>query len=58
MAMIKIICPNCGRILGDTDKSIDCNMNCRGCKKTVAIKMHVASFSDYLRKENNDNKSK
>lgn len=55
MAMIKIICPNCGRILGDTNKSIDCNMNCRGCKKTVAIKMHVASFSDYLRKEKDDN---
>lgn len=48
MAAIKIICPNCKRILGDTDKSIDCNFNCRGCKKTVHIKMKVASYQDYI----------
>lgn len=46
---IRIICPNCKRILGDTDKSLDCRMNCRGCKKTVDIKMKVASFADYLK---------
>lgn len=46
---IRIICPNCKRILGDTDVSIDCRMNCRGCKKTVDIKMKVASFADYLK---------
>lgn len=49
MSLHKIICPNCKRILGDTDKSIDCNMNCRGCKQTVHIKMRVANFSDYLK---------
>lgn len=49
MSLHKIICPNCKRILGDTDKSIDCNMNCRGCKQTVHIKMKVANFSDYLK---------
>lgn len=49
MGAIRIICPNCKRILGDTDKSIDCNMNCRGCKKTVHVRMEVASFSDYLK---------
>lgn len=51
---IRIICPNCKRILGDTDKTIDCRMNCRGCKKTVDIKMKVASFADYLRPNNKE----
>ena len=46
---VRIICPNCKRILGDTEKSLDCNMNCRGCKKTVRITMKVASFSDYIK---------
>ena len=45
---VRIICPKCKRILGDTDSSIDCNMNCRGCKSTVHISMKVASFADYI----------
>ena len=45
---VRIICPKCKRILGDTDSSIDCNMNCRGCKSTVHISMKVASFVDYI----------
>lgn len=49
MSAVRIICPNCKRILGDTDKSIDCAFNCRGCKKTVRIKMEVASFADYIK---------
>lgn len=49
MGAIRIICPKCKRILGDTDTSIDCNINCRGCKSTVHIRMEVASFSDYLK---------
>lgn len=49
MGAIRIICPNCKRILGDTDKSIDCRMNCRGCKSTVNIKIEVASFADYIK---------
>lgn len=48
-SVTRIICPNCKRILGDTDKSIDCNMNCRGCKKTVHIRIEVASFADYIK---------
>lgn len=51
---VRIICPNCKRILGDTDKSIDCNMNCRGCKKTVRIIMKVVSFADYLNVKKGD----
>lgn len=48
MSVTRIICPNCKRILGDTDKSVDCNMNCRGCKKTVHIDIKIASFADYI----------
>lgn len=53
----KITCPECGRILGDTDKSIDARINCRGCKKTVDIKIQIAHCADYLNlkeEKNND----
>ena len=45
----KILCPNCRRVLGDTDKSLDCNFNCRGCKKTVKIRLKIANFNDYIK---------
>lgn len=46
---MRIVCPVCGRVLGDTVKSIDCNINCRGCRKPVAIKMNVKTMRvDYL----------
>lgn len=45
---VKIICPNCGRILGDTTSSLDANLNCNGCKKTVRVRMSVARPADYL----------
>lgn len=58
MAKIRITCPKCGRTLGDTDKSIDCRINCHSCRKAVEIRMQVASFMDYLTKtkqeESND----
>ena len=56
MALIKIYCPQCGRILGDTEQSIDANINCRGCKTTQHIVMEVKSISDYyeLNKEAHD----
>lgn len=45
----KIRCPNCGRILGDTHKSLDgLRLNCRGCKKTVTVNVAVAEPFDYL----------
>lgn len=46
--MIKIVCPKCGRVLGDTNKSVDCNINCKNCKKTVRIRIKVANSVDYL----------
>lgn len=48
---MKITCPNCHRILGDTERDIDANLNCRGCKKTVRVCVKFAHAADYL-KEN------
>lgn len=54
---VKIHCPNCDRILGDTEKSIDgLRFNCRGCKQTVDIKLKLAEHDDFyskiIRKDN------
>lgn len=48
MGAIKIRCPKCGWILGDTNKSIDCVLNCPKCNQ-VDIKMTVLSFADYAK---------
>ena len=56
MGAIKIRCPKCGWILGDTNKSVDCVLNCPKCN-AVKVKMRVASFAEYndlIRKEKND----
>jgi len=56
MSAVKIRCPKCGWILGDTDKSIDCVINCPKCN-AVKVKMRVATFAEYndlIRKEQND----
>lgn len=50
--MSKIYCPICHRVLGDTTKSIDCNLNCRWCKKPVAVKMIMATTNDYFKEDN------
>lgn len=43
---VKIRCPKCGWILGDTTKSVDCVLNCPKCN-AVEVKIKVASFDDY-----------
>ena len=43
---VKIRCPKCGWVLGDTTKSIDCVMNCPKCN-AVKVKMEVKSFDLY-----------
>ena len=57
MGAIKIRCPKCGWILGDTDKSVDCVINCPKCN-AVRVKMTVATFAEYneiiKRKEEHD----
>lgn len=57
MAAIKIYCPTCGRILSDTERSIDCTINCPKCK-AQRVKMKVQSVADFyelIRKEQNTN---
>lgn len=49
---MKIKCPNCKRIIGDTEQSLDCNFNCRGCQKTVHIKVFMAKTNDYFNFDN------
>ena len=56
MGAIKIRCPKCGWILGDTDKSLDCVINCPKCN-AVKVRMKVATFAEYndlIRKESDD----
>ena len=60
MGAIKIRCPKCGWILGDTDKSVDCTINCPKCN-AVKVKMKVATFAEYdnlIRKEKTNDKSR
>lgn len=45
---IKIKCPKCGWILGDTEKSLDCVLNCPKCN-AVKVKMSVVSFREYYK---------
>lgn len=50
---IKIKCPKCGRILGDTKDSIDCTINCKDCgAQRIVIK--VATFDYFKAKENHN----
>lgn len=53
--MTKIYCPHCHRVLGDTNKSIDCNLNCRWCKKPVAVKVVMAATTDYFKYKEKQN---
>lgn len=45
---IRICCPKCGRVLGDTKQTVDVWLNCRTCKVPVHIQMAVATTADYL----------
>lgn len=47
---VKIRCPKCGWVLGDTNKSVDCVINCRKCN-AVRVKVNVAqySYADYYK---------
>lgn len=55
MAGVRITCPNCGRILGDTNHDIDAVINCNGCKKRAHIKMKIVRFEDYFKDEKEEN---
>lgn len=50
--MSKILCPNCHRILGDTQqKDFSATLNCKGCKKSVDVKITIAPTFDYFNKK-------
>lgn len=48
--VVKIRCPKCGWVLGDTTKSVDCVINCPKCN-AVPVKLNVAqySYNDYYK---------
>lgn len=61
MTGVRITCPNCGRILGDTNHNIDAVINCSGCKKRAHVKMTIIHFEDYfkdIKQEEINDKSK
>lgn len=43
---VKIKCPKCGWVLGDTTKSVDCVVNCPKCN-AVRINMKVTNHDLY-----------
>lgn len=45
--MIQIKCKTCGRILGDTEKSLDAKINCKTCKKASHIKIKIVNNTSY-----------
>lgn len=45
---VKIKCPKCGWVLGDTTKSVDCVVNCPKCN-AVRINMKIANHDLYNR---------
>lgn len=46
--MIKLRCPKCHRILGESRQSFDGCLNCRWCKETVSLKVVKAQTTDYF----------
>lgn len=53
--MIKIKCPKCGRILGDTKDSIDCTINCKDCgAQRIIIKVAKFDYAKFYKGENHD----
>lgn len=45
----KIRCPKCGRILGDTDKTVDCVLNCPNCS-AVHVVLKIVNFKDFYKR--------
>lgn len=46
--MTNLNCPNCKRHLGETNKSIDAVLLCKGCKQKVHIKIDSILTADYF----------
>lgn len=46
--MTSLKCPNCNRYLGETDRSIDAKLFCKGCKQKVRVKIDKILTTDYF----------
>lgn len=45
--IVKIKCPKCGRILGDTTSSLDAILNCPNCKQVHTRITFADGFAGY-----------
>ena len=45
---VRLKCPECGRILGDTERDVDAVLNCHRCKKAVRVNIKITKQADYL----------
>lgn len=56
--MTNIKCPKCGRVLGETNKSLDAILICKGCKQKVSINLDVLTTDYFNFNANNVNERK
>lgn len=53
---MKINCPKCGRVIGDTERSLDAHINCKRCGEQK-ISIRTANFNDYLKGQTQENQN-
>lgn len=51
---MKIKCPKCHRILGETNQSLDAQINCKNCKTGVDVHIKIARSTDYFKLKKGD----
>lgn len=56
--MTNIKCPKCGRVLGETNKSLDAILICKGCKQKVSVNLDVLTTDYFNFNANNERKTK
>lgn len=45
---MKITCPKCSRVIGDTQSNLDAHINCKRCGEQE-IHVRTATFKDYIK---------
>lgn len=45
---VKITCPKCSRVIGDTQSNLDAHINCKRCGEQE-IHVRTATFKDYIK---------
>ena len=53
MARAKILCPNCGRVLGDTEHNMAANLNCKHCGTQPVRVIFASTIAKQTRLEQN-----